>query len=270
MENRQLVIKIDKIASEILRNGGNDEALLVGLIDCSDDFYRVMKTSSTVEMNMYCDEYSGFYAYAKTLELLAARLSEEKRQKQQAGENTKPGDKANILTLQQAMKDALLQISELVNLEDNDHSQLVPTINIFLLGIISTAADLVEVALPGSSAYLYAEIEAGAKNGGIRSIAKLVKDKAPHYSVSGLDEDDMETAMNYLGQQLAIALTKAMHELPHRLRSPETQLHGIEALLTNLLSQKFDDPHNILDTLNDHVHKGLNDLASSTKASKLH
>ena len=52
MKNQQYVMKIDRIASEILRNGGDEEALLVGLIECTNDFYFVMKTSSVTEMNI--------------------------------------------------------------------------------------------------------------------------------------------------------------------------------------------------------------------------
>ena len=76
--------------------------------------------------------------------------------------------------------------------------------------------------------------------------------------------------MNYVGQQLIIALTKALHELPISLRSPETQLRGIEALLANLLSQKFTNAHEILDSLCDHVHMALNDLSKNPQAPKLH
>ena len=139
---------------------------------------------------------------------------------------------------------------------------------LFLLSVISTAADLVELVIPGGSAYLYAEVEAGAKIGGIRAIAKAMQKGSPHYSVSGMDENDLPTAMNYVGQQLIIALTKAMYELPKPLQNPETQLRGIEALLANLLNQKFDNPHVILDSLCDHVHLALNELAG--KVSRLH
>jgi hypothetical protein len=173
--------------------------------------------------------------------------------------------------LQQIMNNALLQMHDLVGFEAKNQAELIPTISLFLLSVISTAADLVEVAVPGGGAYLYAEIEAGAKNGGIRSIAKVVCENSQHYSVSGIDEGDMPTAMNYLGQQLIIALTKATHELPMVLRSPDTQLRGIETLLANLLNQKFDDPHDILDSLCDHVHMALNDLApDKLNVHKLH
>ena len=104
--------------------------------------------------------------------------------------------------IQQVMNNALFEMRDLVVRDGKNQAELVSTINLFLMTIISTTADLVEVNLPGSGAYLYAEIEAGAKIGGIRTIAKWVRDNSPHYSVSGMDEDDMPIAMNYLGQEL--------------------------------------------------------------------
>ena len=62
-----------------------------------------------------------------------------------------------------------------------------------------------------------------------------------------------------------------MHELPKSLRCPETQLRGIEALIANLLNQKFDNAHDILDSMCDHVHLALNNLASGKlNVSKFH
>lgn len=75
----------------------------------------------------------------------------------------------------------------------------------------------------------------------------------------------MTTAMNYLGQELATTLFKALHELPMPLRKPEMLLRGVEALLTNLINQKFDNPHNILDSFCDHVHMSLTDIESHAR-----
>lgn len=66
--------------------------------------------------------------------------------------------------------------------------------------------------------------------------------------------------MNYLGQKLGESLYKGLHELPMPLRKPETLLRGIEALLANLLNQKFDNSHDILDSLCEHVHMTLDNL----------
>ncbi len=80
------------------------------------------------------------------------------------------------------------------------------------------------------------------------------------YSVSQIADDDMEAAMNYIGQELGSALSKAVNELPMPLRQQETHLRGIEALLSNVLNQRFTNPHEILDTLCEHVRMGLDSL----------
>ena len=75
----------------------------------------------------------------------------------------------------------------------------------------------------------------------------------------------MTTAMNYLGQELSTVLFKGMHELSTPLRKPEMWLRGVEALFANLLNQKFNNSHDILDRLCDHVHMALTDLESRAK-----
>ena len=72
----------------------------------------------------------------------------------------------------------------------------------------------------------------------------------------------MPNAMNYIGQNLAATLFKSIHELPAPLRTQEMLLRGVEALLGNLLHQKFSNAHDILDSLCEHVHSALDDLAS--------
>ncbi len=132
---------------------------------------------------------------------------------------------------------------------------------VFLLGVISTVVDLVEIENPGSAPFIYADVEAAAKAGGLRSIKEMQDvTGSMHYSVSNIASDDPVTAMNYLGQELSTALFKGIHELPLPLRKPEMMLRGVEALLANLLSQKFSNSHDILDSLCGHVHMALSDL----------
>ena len=165
--------------------------------------------------------------------------------------------------LNQVMAEALVHLQKLVDKDQSGQHDLLTVVNVFLLGVISTAADLVEISIPGSTPALYADVEAAAKLGGLRSIKKM-QDEAGSmkYSVSNIDENDISTAMNYLGQELSTALFKGLHELPMPLRKPETFLRGIEALLANLLSQKFNNSHQILDSLCEHVHMALDDLDS--------
>ncbi len=169
--------------------------------------------------------------------------------------------------LDQVMRNALFQIQKLINNDTSKQHDFLSIVNLFLLGVISTAVDLVEVNLPGSTPLLYADIEAAAKLGGLRAISKWAADYgSTHYSVSNIAEDDMTTAMNYIGQQLSAALFKGLHELPTPLRNKEMLLRGVEVLLANLLNQKFkNNAHSILDSFCDHVHMSLTDLESRKK-----
>jgi len=169
--------------------------------------------------------------------------------------------------LDQVMKNALFQLQNLIN-NDTAHSHnFLSVVKVFLLGVISTAVDLTEVNMPGSTPILYADIEAAAKLGGLRAISKWSSDYgSTNYSVSNIAEDDMTTAMNYLGQQLSTTLFKGLHELPMPLRNEEILLRSIEVLLANLLNQKFkNSAHRILDSFCDHVHMALTDLESRAK-----
>ena len=106
---------------------------------------------------------------------------------------------------------------------------------------------------------LLSDIEAVAKEGGIRAIKdKIQSSGSNNYSVSNIDENDTTTAMNYLGQKLSITLFKGLNELPAPLRNREVLLRSIEALLSNLLINKFDNPHQVLSDFCSHVEMVLN------------
>jgi hypothetical protein len=168
--------------------------------------------------------------------------------------------------LNQVMKNSLLQLQKLVNSDLTRNLDYLSIVKTFLLGVISTAVDLAEINLPGSTPFIYADVEAAAKLGGLSAIRNMQSANGHiQYSVSNIDPDDKTTAMNYLGQELSTTLFKAMHELPMPLRTQEMWLRGIEALLANLLSQKFDNPHKILDSFCDHVHMSLTDVKSRAR-----
>ena len=177
-------------------------------------------------------------------------------------------DIQNIDDLNEIMQDALFKLQKLVNKNQSQQPDFIKVVKTFLLGVFSTAIDLVEIQRPGSSLFLYGDIEAAAKLGGMREILKWSTSHGhAHYSVSNIDPDDKVTAMNYIGQQLGATLFKALHELPLPLRDEEMMLRGAEALLGNLLDQKFRqyNPHQILDNLCEHVHMVLKDLESRSK-----
>ena len=181
-------------------------------------------------------------------------------------------DQKVISDLQEIMNRALLEMQDLVSLHAEEQEELIPIVNTFLLAVISSAADLVEAVIPGGAVDVYADVEAVAKFRGVRSIVARLGDKFPQYSVSGIDEDDLLEAANYLGHQLLVVLTKAMYELPGPLRRVETQLYGLEILLANLLYLKSGDPHELVENFCAHVHTALNTLEAYTtlEMAKIH
>jgi hypothetical protein len=170
-----------------------------------------------------------------------------------------PTDEALFEEQREIMTQALLKMSKLAQSNSKANSQYLLLTKLFVLGILSNAADMAEVQSEGASHWLYAEIEAAARQRGIEGIQKA---GGTMYSLSGIAADDMPNAMNYIGQNLATTLFKSIHELPAPLRTQEMLLRGVEALLGNLLHQKFSNAHDILDSLCEHVHSALDDLTS--------
>ena len=74
-------------------------------------------------------------------------------------------DKKYPNKLAETMVSVLMPLQKLCN-EDHDLSD----ISVFLIGIISTCADLMELKYPGvATQYIYTEIEAAMKLGGLRA-----------------------------------------------------------------------------------------------------
>lgn len=69
-----LAILIDKHVKQIIKNGGNDEDLLVEMYDM-DIFKQLMDCSTQYEMDELCQRYDGFYRFALLLEMLAERIA---------------------------------------------------------------------------------------------------------------------------------------------------------------------------------------------------
>ena len=175
-------------------------------------------------------------------------------------------DSKTSVEVSAVMTKALFVLKDLVDNDAEYEMDYHQVVTLFLQGVISTAIDLAELHSPGVSTMIYADIEASSKLGGLRSIAKMQSEKGSiSYSVSDISAHDPATAMNYLGQQMSTTLFKGIHELPLPLRNQEMLLRGVEALLANLLNDKFENPHTVLDTFCEHVHMALNDLASRIK-----
>lgn len=170
-------------------------------------------------------------------------------------------DKSDVYSkLQEIITGAMLELQEVAG--EAHKAEFVNGMKLLMEGIMSTTADLAEVNVEGSGIYLYSEIEASAKKGGIRHIRDTQGKSGNTYSISDIDDNDVTTAMNYVGQELSTTLFKTIHELPKSLRGLEMFLRPIEVLLANLLNSKFRDvnPHQVMDNLSEHVHMMLNDL----------
>lgn len=107
-----------------------------------------------------------------------------------------------ISELNKVMIKSLLELEKLVTSDLSQRHDFLWVVNTFLLGVISTAVDLVEVTAPGSGPMLYADIEAAARLGGLRAIKDWQSAHGMTDSVSGIDPEDTTTAMNYLGKEI--------------------------------------------------------------------
>jgi hypothetical protein len=244
----------------------------------NDNRFKKILRSSDGELNALYDRYTGFYKLMQLLEKLALCTSQGIYPKdtdellsiwqEDDLEQVEPEDDPVREELHQIVMSALFQLKKIIDDEVTQKPDFLNVISLFLTGVISSAADLAELALPDSAPIIYANVEAAAKMGGLRAIKKLQLERgAVDYSVSNIRSDDMTTAMNYLGQELATTLFKTIHELPLGLRSPEMLVRGIEAMLANLLHDKFSEynPHKVLDDFCEHVHTALNDLKNRKK-----
>ena len=272
---KKLIIDIDHRVNEILFNGGNDRALLEYATHLfkNNKLKKILDSVEDDELDIFCDRYTGFHIIMKLLEQLAWYASEGIAPKEVdellsswREDGLKPAEpQGNAITdeLNQVMTSALFQLQRILDKNLVRKDNFLPIIQTFLIGIISTTADLANNVLPGSAQVIYADITAATKMGGLRAVRQQqLEQGAIDYSVSNIKSGDVTTAMNYVEQALATTLFKVIHELPLQLRSEEMFLRGIEALLTNLLDQKFNDhdPHQVLSNFCAHVHVALNDL----------
>lgn len=101
--------------------------------------------------------------------------------------------------LNEIMTSSLLQMHKLVEEDVTKESDFISMASLFIIGLMSTASDLSKLVVPGSAAYFYTEIEAAAKNGGLRGVKKTQEKGGNSYSISNIAPDDLSNAMNYLG-----------------------------------------------------------------------
>ena len=268
---KQLIINIDRRATEIIFNGkGNDHVLFQYVNNLvNDGELKEILENHQEEISTLYNRHNGFFLITELLKQLTVcsskgiipKDSEEllAQWRENGLEKVKPTGDAITDELNQVATTALFQLQKIIAKDLVKKHDFLSVVKLFLSSIMSTAGDLVELAVPGSAQIMYADLEAVAKAGGFRAIKKQ-QSGLVNYSVSNIDSNDQTTAMNYLGQELSTTLFKTIHELPKPLRSPEMLLRGIEALLANLLNQKFNNAHQMLDDLCAHVHMALDDL----------
>lgn len=161
--------------------------------------------------------------------------------------------------LHKALSTSTLEIQDYIGTYEEDKNYTIK-LNTILLAIVSTSIQIADTQQPGISSYLWSELEQAAKSEGLTVVEDKLRE-INHYSISEIEPEDIASGMNYLGQKMATALYKHIHDLPTQQRKPEMFLRAVEAMLTNLLKQKFadNDPHKVLDSLCEHVHMGLDD-----------
>ena len=75
-QQTRLVIRIDTHVTQVLADGGGDEALLLSLTDHMGTFQQLLETCTSEELNALCDRYEGLYRFALLLETLAQGLAD--------------------------------------------------------------------------------------------------------------------------------------------------------------------------------------------------
>ena len=75
------------------------------------------------------------------------------------------------------MTDALLQMSALADAHVTQSPHFLDMTKLFLISVMSTAADIAETTSEGSAPWLYAEMEAAAKHGGLETIRNTTATK---------------------------------------------------------------------------------------------
>jgi hypothetical protein len=184
---------------------------------------------------------------------------------------TEEGEREGVLTpmteyeqkvanTQTILTESLQSLMALCREGEMDDEKSLFLVSNLLKAVISGAAGLMEIQIPGGSAFLYAEVEKEAKAAGTESIHSFGGKLSETISLSEIEDNDLPAAMNYLGQQLSTTLFKGILELPASMQGLEVMLRAIEAMFVNLLHQKFEDPHDILDQFTTNAHLSLTDL----------
>ncbi len=75
-EQIRLAVMIDTHVTQVLAEGGGDEALLLSLADSMETFKQLLETCTNEELNALCDRYADLYRFALLLETLAQGIAD--------------------------------------------------------------------------------------------------------------------------------------------------------------------------------------------------
>jgi len=74
-KQKKLIIDIDRKVKNILACGGDEEMLLIEMLELMPEIKPIITSASKKEMNVYFQKYDGFFYYMKVLENLAQGIA---------------------------------------------------------------------------------------------------------------------------------------------------------------------------------------------------
>ena len=75
-EQTRLAVMIATHVTQVLADGGGDEALLLSLADSMGTFKQLLETCTSEELHALCERYEGLYRFALLLETLAQGIAD--------------------------------------------------------------------------------------------------------------------------------------------------------------------------------------------------
>lgn len=257
-ECEKYIIEIDKKISKAQKSGNPEEVILAFTTIDTEILGKLFVDLSKEKLIAYCEKYTGFdTAITMVLSMIAKSIDPE------ADLHLMDPFMAHMrVVLDNAQFNSDMSLETICeSFDDNEMDEGIKlTIFVeFLTDAIENAANRLDETLQGGAAFLYAEIEKCAHAKGDAAIRATGGGLSEKISFSDIDEHDPSSAMNYLGAELSATLFKKMYELPPSLLTQELPLRAIEALLVNLLHQKYANPHDILDQFTRNAHLSLTD-----------
>jgi hypothetical protein len=74
-QQKKVIISVDRHVKAIFKKGGNEETLLVEMLDFMPAIKTILDVVPKKELELCFSEYDGFYCYIKLLEKLASGIA---------------------------------------------------------------------------------------------------------------------------------------------------------------------------------------------------